>query len=81
VLQRYSPFAQISVAQDIAFGVEMQGLDTIGRRDDFDLPTRSLQAWTEAAGGGERFWRSPNKSAAKRLPLVGAGLLANAPGQ
>jgi ABC-type sulfate/molybdate transport systems ATPase subunit len=26
VLQRYSPFAQISVAQDIAFGVEMQGI-------------------------------------------------------
>jgi len=44
------------VAQDIAFGVEMQGLDTIGRRDDFDLPTRSLQAWTVSTKGGERFW-------------------------
>jgi ABC-type sulfate/molybdate transport systems ATPase subunit len=27
VFQRYAPFAQISVAQDIAFGAEMQGMN------------------------------------------------------
>jgi hypothetical protein len=45
--------------------IDQLGLDAIGRmgghgyartRDYFDLPTRSLQAWTEAPGGGERFW-------------------------
>ena len=45
--------------------IDQLGLDAIGRmgghgyartRDYFDLPTRSLQAWTDAPGGGERFW-------------------------
>jgi hypothetical protein len=44
--------------------IDQLGLDAIGRmgghgyartRDYFDLPTRSLQAWTERRGG-ERFW-------------------------
>ncbi len=48
--------------------IDQLGLDAIGRmgghgyartRDYFDLPTRSLQAWTEAPGGGERCWPTP----------------------
>lgn len=45
--------------------IDQLGLDAIGRmgghgyartRDYFDLPTRSLQQWSEAPGGGERRW-------------------------
>ncbi|ERI49925.1 flavin reductase [Pseudomonas sp. EGD-AK9] len=45
--------------------IDQLGLDAIGRmgghgyartRDYFDLPTRSLQAWRERPGGGERRW-------------------------
>jgi len=49
VFQSFALFAPISVAQDIAFGLLMQGLERLGR-DDFDLPTRSLQAWTVSTG-------------------------------
>jgi hypothetical protein len=49
----------------MALNIGQLGLDAIGRmgghgyartRDYFDLPNRSLQAWPEAPGGGERFW-------------------------
>lgn len=45
--------------------IDQLGLDAIGRmgghgyartREYFDLPTRSLQAWKEQPGGGERVW-------------------------
>lgn len=46
--------------------IDQLGLDAIGRmgghgyartREYFDLPTRSLQQWGEAPGGGERRWQ------------------------
>ena len=45
--------------------IDQLGLDAIGRmgghgyartREYFDLPTRSLEQWTEAPGAGERLW-------------------------
>ncbi|MBD9680001.1 flavin reductase family protein [Pseudomonas sp. PDM18] len=46
--------------------IDQLGLDAIGRmgghgyartREYFDLPTRSLQQWSELPGGGERAWK------------------------
>lgn len=51
--------------------IDQLGLDAIGRmgghgyartRDYFDLPTRSLQQWREAPGGGERRWARTEES-------------------
>ncbi|PTR24257.1 hypothetical protein C8K63_1065 [Pseudomonas sp. GV085] len=45
--------------------IDQLGLDAIGRmgghgyartRDYFELPTRSLQAWTDAPGGWRAVW-------------------------
>jgi len=58
----------IAYRRRMALNIGQLGLDAIGRmgghgyartRDYSDLPTRSLQAWTEAPGGGERFWPEP----------------------